>query len=87
VLPLAALSMRRLAPYVAFLLADLLLFLIEFPFLAGVGGSPGAPSFDLFAIALVIRYGMLLWITVESTLDHDPTLTTGPPPPEVVAEA
>jgi len=75
-LPLAALSLRRLAPYVAFLLSDFLLFLIEFPFLAGVSGEPGAPSFDLFAIALVIRYGMLLWITVESTLDHDPSLTT-----------
>jgi uncharacterized membrane protein len=75
ILPLAALSLRRLAPYAAFLVADLLLFLVEFPFLGGQTGYTPAPGLSLFAAALLVRAATLAWLLVESTLDHDPTLT------------
>jgi uncharacterized membrane protein len=68
ILPLAALSLRRLAPYAAFLVADLLAFLVEFPFLGGVGGATPAPGYDLLAAALLVRAATLCWIMVESTV-------------------
>ncbi len=77
ILPLAALSLPRLAPYAAFLVADLLLFLVEFPFLGGLGGYTPAPGFSLFAAALLVRAATLAWLLVESTLHHDPSLTAG----------
>lgn len=75
ILPLAALSLRHFSPYLGFVLADVMVFLIEFPFLGGVRGAAPAPSYELLAIALAIRAGMLLWIIVEATLDHDAGLT------------
>lgn len=74
VLPLAALVLRRFAPFAAFLVADLMVFAIRFPFFAGLTGSLQAPTYDVLAVALLLRYGILVWIMVESTLDHDPSL-------------
>lgn len=73
-LPLAALALRRLAPFAAFLVADLMVFAIRFPFFAGLTGSLQAPTYDILVVALLLRYGILAWILVESTLDHDPSL-------------
>jgi hypothetical protein len=75
VIPLAALSLRYAAPFLAFLVADLALFLIEFPFLGGLAGTRLGPSFTVFAVALLARATTLVWILVASTLDHDPSLT------------
>ncbi len=85
-LPLAALSLRRLAPFAGFLVADLALFLVEFPFLGGVGGAAPAPGYDLFAVVLLLRSAMLAWVLVESTLDHDAALTARRPPPATAAD-
>lgn len=81
-LPLAVLSLRNLAPYAAFLVSDLLLFLIEFPFLGGLGGAGPAPGYDLFAAGLLVRAAMLVWLLVASTLDHDAGLTARSRPPQ-----
>lgn len=82
-IPLAALALRRFAPFAAFLVADLMVFAIRFPFFQGLGGTLQAPTYDILIVALLLRYGILLWILVESTLDHDPSLlgrdATGPP--------
>jgi len=78
-LPLAVLSLRNLAPYAAFLVSDLLLFLIEFPFLGGLTGGSPAPGYDLLAAALLVRAAVLVWLLVASTLGHDASLTARPP--------
>ncbi|MPZ86510.1 MAG: DUF2029 domain-containing protein [Nitriliruptorales bacterium] len=80
ILPLAALSLRRPAPYLGFVLADVTVYLVEFPFLGGLQGAAPAPTYGLLAVTLLMRAGMLLWIAVESTLDHDETLTAAAGP-------
>lgn len=74
-LPLMALSLRRLAPFAAFCVADLTVFAVRFPWFGHFRDVERSPSDLLFAAVLLVRAAVLLWILVESTLDHDPTLT------------
>lgn len=76
-LPLMALSLRRFAPFAAFCVADLMVFLVRFPFFGGLGQAvEGAPSYALFAATLLVRAAVLVWILIESTLDDDASLTS-----------
>ncbi len=77
--PLLALSLRSFAPFVAFLVADTLAFAMRFPYLAGVAGVDAeTPGYPLYAVAIIVRAGVLAWILVESTLHHDAALTAPP---------
>lgn len=83
-LPLCALVLRRLAPFAAFLVADLMVFAIRFPFFLGLTGSGlQAPTYDVLAVALLLRAALVGWILVEATLDHDPSLLGGAGPEPV----
>ena len=90
-LPFAALAAPRAAPYVAFLVADLAVYLVEFPFLAGVTGESGAPDTALFAAVFLVRTITLLWLLVDvlwtRRVDDDALerLRATPPPPTVAA--
>jgi len=78
-IPLLALSLRSFAPFVAFLVADTLAFAMRFPYLAGVAGvDADTPGYPLYAVAIIVRAGVLIWILVESTLHHDAALTAPP---------
>lgn len=75
--PLMALTLRRFAPFAAFCVADLMVFAVRFPFFGNFDEAvTQAPSYQLFAVTLLVRAAVLGWILVESTLDHDPRLTT-----------
>lgn len=71
ILPLMAMSLRRFGPFVAFLIADLAVFGVSYPFFLSLSGTPGAPGYSILAAAALLRAAVLLWILVESTLDHD----------------
>jgi uncharacterized membrane protein len=77
ILPLLPLVLPRLAPFAAFAVADLLVWVVEFPFLGGVVDAvEQAPGYEVVAFAVVVRALALVWILVESLR---PTLATVPP--------
>lgn len=70
-LPLLALALPRAPAFASFVVADLFVFVLRFPFLGGRQDLTPAPGYDLFAIAILIRAVVLLWVIVE-TLRFDP---------------
>ena len=71
-LPLMALALPRPATFAAFAVSDLFVFAIRFPFLGGRQDLAPAPGYDLFAVAILVRAAVLLWVIVE-------TMTAAPP--------
>lgn len=55
------------APLAAFLVADLMVFAVRFPFLGGQAGFDGAPSYGVLGWAVAIRAVVLLWVIVAVT--------------------
>ncbi len=65
-LPLMALALPRATPFAAFAVADLFVFVLRFPFLGGRQDITPAPGYDLFAVAILVRAVVLLWIIVDT---------------------
>jgi len=76
-LPLCALVLPRLAPYAAFLVADVMVFATRFSYVGGLAGAGDGAPYPVFATAVVLRAAVLVWILVESTVADDPSLTDG----------
>lgn len=79
-LPLMALALPRASTFAAFAVADLFVFAIRFPFLGGGQGLEPAPGYNVFAVAIVVRAVILLWVIVE-TLVEPPVRLTPPRAP------
>nr|MBA2529309.1 hypothetical protein [Euzebyales bacterium]MBA3622564.1 hypothetical protein [Euzebyales bacterium] len=61
-LPLMALSLPRLAPFLCFCAADLAVWLVRFPWLGGRQGFTPAPGYGAFALVVLLRAVILVWI-------------------------
>ncbi len=61
-LPLLALSLPRVTPFLLFCAADLAVFVIRFRWLGGRQGLLPAPGFGAFALAIAARDAVLVWI-------------------------
>ncbi len=61
-LPLMALTLPRLTPFLVFCAADLAVFLVRFRWLGGRQGLLPAPGFPAFAAAILLRDATLVWI-------------------------
>ncbi len=79
-LPLLALALPRASTFAAFAVSDLFVFAIRFPFLGGRQDLSPAPGYDLFAVAILVRAAVLLWIIVESMAARPPSLVQRPSP-------
>ena len=79
-LPLMALALPRATPFAAFVVADLFVFALRFPFLGGRQDLSPAPGYDLFAIAILIRAVVLLWMIVDTVRLSPPPLHARPSP-------
>ena len=79
-LPLLALALPRAAPFAAFAVVDLFVFLTRFPFLGGRQDLTPAPGYDLFAFAILIRAVVLVWIIVDTLRSAPPLLDPRPGP-------
>ena len=73
-LPLMALALPRATPFAAFAVADLFVFALRFPFLGGRQDLSPAPGYDLFALAILVRAVVLLWIIVDTVRLSPPAL-------------
>jgi hypothetical protein len=73
-LPLMALALPRPATFAAFAVADLYVFVLRFPFLGGRQDITPAPGYELFAVAILIRTVVLLWVIAETLTAPPPTL-------------
>lgn len=65
-LPLAALALPSTPAFVAFAAFDVMVFLVRFPYLGGVGGLQPAPGYGLFAAVLLFRAAALLWVIASA---------------------
>ena len=65
-LPLMALALPRAPAFAAFAVADLFVFALRFPFLGGRQDLTPAPGYDLFAVAILVRAAVLIWVIVET---------------------
>ncbi len=63
--PLMALVLRRAAPFIAVVLADLLVHAVEFPHLAGSAGFGDGLPYPVLGLAVALRAAALLWLLVE----------------------
>ena len=79
-LPLMALALPRASAFAAFAVSDFFVFVLRFSFLGGRQDLTPAAGYDLFAIAILVRTVVLLWIIVE-TLRFDPPVLVERPPP------
>ncbi|MPZ71647.1 MAG: DUF2029 domain-containing protein [Nitriliruptorales bacterium] len=79
-LPLMALALPRAATFAAFAVADLYVFVIRFPFLGGRQDITPAPGYDLFAVAILVRAVVMLWIIAETLTASPPALRPQPAP-------
>jgi len=79
-LPLMALALPRVSAFAAFAVADLFVFAIRFPFLGGRQELTPAPGYDLFAVAIVVRALVLLWVIAETMRATAPPLEPRPSP-------
>jgi uncharacterized membrane protein len=82
-LPLLALALPSPGAFWAFAVADIMVFAIRFPFLAGQEGFSPAPGLGVFAFALLTRAVILAWITVATTLHRDETFSSAAQAPVI----
>jgi uncharacterized membrane protein len=81
-LPLLVLALPRPEAFWAFAVADLWVFVVEYPFLGGQVLETGrsAPGIGVFAFAFLVRAAVLVWITAEATWRSGPGLDALPAP-------
>ena len=79
-LPLMALALPRPAIFAAFAVADLFVFAIRFPFLGGRQDVTPAPGYELFAVAILVRAAVLIWVMVETMRAPPPLFEPRPSP-------
>jgi hypothetical protein len=79
-LPLMALALPRAPAFAAFAVADLFVFAIRFPYLGGRQDYTPAPGYDLFAVAILVRAAVLVWVIVETMRASPPPLVERPSP-------
>ena len=77
-LPLMALALPNPAAFAAFVVSDLFVFAIRFPFLGGRQDFTPAPGYNVFAIAIVVRALVMLWVIADTLVSPPPRLD--PPP-------
>jgi hypothetical protein len=63
--PLMALTLRRAAPFVAAVVADVVVLAVELPFLGGRAGHEPVLPYALMGTAAALRAAALLWVAVE----------------------
>ncbi|MDK3255283.1 glycosyltransferase 87 family protein [Blastococcus capsensis] len=63
--PLMALVLPRVAPFVAVVLSDVLVHAVEFPFLAGRAGYGDGLPYPVMGAAVALRAAALVWVAVE----------------------
>lgn len=63
--PLMALVLARAAPFLAVVAADVLVHVVEFPFLGGRSGFGEGLPYPVMGFAVALRAGVLLWLIVE----------------------
>ncbi|MDT0274513.1 glycosyltransferase family 87 protein [Blastococcus goldschmidtiae] len=63
--PLMALVLPRVAPFVAVMASDLLVHAVEFPFLAGRAGYGDGLPYPVMGVAVALRAAALVWVAVE----------------------
>ena len=73
-LPLMALALPRAPTFAAFAVADLFVFVLRFPFLGGGQDLEPTPGYPVFAVAIVVRAVILLWVIAEVLLAPAPPL-------------
>ena len=83
--PLMALVLRRAAPFVAVVLADVLVHAVEFPHLAGRAGYGDGLPYWVLGTAVALRAAALGWMAVE-VLRHPPGSPPGRQPVPQVQE-
>ena len=86
-LPLMALTLPRAPTFAAFAVADLFVFALRFPFLGGGQDLAPAPGYPVFAVAIIVRAAILIWVLVESLSAAPPALPPPPPPPSAGSTA
>ena len=79
-LPLMALALPRAATFAAFAVADVYVFVLRFPFLGGRQDLSPAPGYDLFAVAILLRAAILLWVIADTLVQPPVPLVEQPPP-------
>ena len=83
-IPLMALALPSTPAFVAFAVADLMVFLTRFPYLGGEGGLEPAPGYPLFAAVLLLRAAALVWVIASVTFpgSREPDPAPAPARPE-----
>jgi uncharacterized membrane protein len=79
-LPLMALALPNAAAFAAFAVSDLFVFVIRFPFLGGRQDITPAPGYNVFAIAILVRAVVLLWVIADTLVSPPPLLPVPPSP-------
>ena len=79
-LPLMALALPRTPAFAAFAVADLFVFALRFPFLGGRQDFVPAPGYNLFAIAILVRAAIMLWVIADTLTVPGPELAERPSP-------
>ena len=79
--PLLALVLRRAAPFLAVLVADVAVHAVEFPFLGGRAGFGAELPYPVLGVAVALRAAALLWVVVAVV--RRPSAPGGEPEPEV----
>ena len=77
--PLLALVLRRAAPFLALVAADLAVHAVEFPFLGGRSGFGAELPYPLLGTAVAVRAAVLCWILVEVVRRPTPVEREGGP--------
>ncbi|MGY2127955.1 glycosyltransferase 87 family protein [Blastococcus sp. SYSU DS0617] len=81
--PLMALVLRRAAPFVAVVLADVLVHAVEFPHLARRAGFGDGLPYPVLGVAVALRAVALVWLAVEVVRRPAGSPPGGEPVPEV----
>ncbi|MGH3664627.1 MAG: glycosyltransferase 87 family protein, partial [Egibacteraceae bacterium] len=85
-LPLMALALPRLPPFLLFCAADLAVFLTRFSWLGGRQGFTPAVGFGPFAAAIAVRAVVLAWVAWVAVREQPDYLAGAPDEPHTVAE-
>ncbi len=84
-LPLFVLALPEAAPFAAFTVADLMVFITRFPFLGGREGFLPAPGYEVFAWAVAARAVALLWV-IAVCISWRPARSASPQEDAMAAE-